>query len=92
MRFFVYLLECSDKSFYCGCTRNLEKRLAAHNEGRGAKYTRARRPLRLAYSERKGTLKAAMRRELEIKTFTRKQKEGLVAMGRKAVFRGNYKR
>ena len=78
MGFFVYLLECSDKSFYCGYTKNLGERVAAHNRGIGAKYTRAHRPVRLVFSEKKRTRSAAMGRELEIKSFSRKQKIGLV--------------
>ena len=83
MPFFVYLLECSDGSFYCGYTENLEARVAAHNNGTGAKYTRAHRPVRLVFSEKKRTRAAAMMRELEIKSFSRKQKIWLVRGKRK---------
>ena len=78
MPFFVYLLECRDKTYYCGFTKNLSQRVEAHNKGTGAKYTRARRPVKLIYFEKKKTLKAAMRREREIKSMSRKGKEKLV--------------
>ena len=74
MPYFVYLLECSNKTFYCGYTRNIERRVHAHNAGRGAKYTRSHRPVRLVYMERKRTLGSAMRRELEIKSFPKSRK------------------
>ena len=52
MSYFVYILECADKSFYIGCTNNLEKRLKQHNDSRwGAHYTKIRRPVELIYSE-----------------------------------------
>ena len=76
--FFVYLLKCSDESYYCGFTKNIEQRIEAHNSGKGAKYTRARRPVVLAYSEKKKTVLQAMRREREIKSFSRRQKEELI--------------
>ena len=51
MSWTVYLLKCADGTLYCGCTNNLTKRLAAHNRGQGAKYTRSRRPVALAWQE-----------------------------------------
>lgn len=78
MPFFVYLLECSDKSFYCGYTTDLEKRVAAHNEGRGARYTRTRRPVKLVFFQKLKTRSTALKRELEIKKFSRKQKQALI--------------
>ena len=78
MAFFVYLLECRDKSLYCGYTVDLKARLAAHNKGKAAKYTKPRRPVRLVYSEEKETKGEALRRELEIKSFSRRQKLELV--------------
>jgi len=74
MPYFVYLLECRDKSYYCGFTHNLGQRLLAHNKGRGGRYTRSHRPVKLVYFEEKRTMKAAMRREREIKTFRRSRK------------------
>jgi len=78
-KYFVYLLECRDKSYYCGFTKNIAQRLEAHNLGRGAKYTQARRPVKLVYSEALRTMKGAMRREIEIKSFSRKEKSVLIS-------------
>jgi len=79
MDFFVYLLECSDKSLYCGFAKNLEKRLGLHKNGTASKYTRARLPVKLVYFERTESLSSAMKREVEIKRLPRKKKLGLVA-------------
>ncbi len=76
---YTYILECRDGSFYTGWTNNLKKRLRSHNEGRGSKYTKARRPVRLVYYESYGTKQEAMRREYQIKRMTRRQKEKLLA-------------
>ena len=73
-KFFVYLLRCSDGSLYCGWTTDLQKRLAAHNSGLGAKYTRARRPVELVYFEEHPDKRLAMKREYEIKHLTRAEK------------------
>ncbi|MFH1235159.1 MAG: methyltransferase domain-containing protein [Candidatus Diapherotrites archaeon] len=75
--FHVYLAECRDGSLYCGWTDNLQKRIKAHNSGKGAKYTRAKKPVRLVYSEEFTGKPAAMRREFEIKKMARKEKERL---------------
>ncbi len=78
MTFFVYILECSDKTYYIGCTNNLEKRFHEHNAlKRGARYTKIRRPVILKYSEKFSTLRDARRRESEIKKWKRVQKEKL---------------
>ena len=71
---YTYILRCRDGSLYTGWTNNLERRLACHNEGKGAKYTRTRRPVELAYYEAFQTKEEAMRREWEIKHMTRKRK------------------
>lgn len=63
----VYLVRCSDASLYCGVSTDVEARVAAHNSGKGARYTRARRPVALVFSEPVGTRGDALRRELEIK-------------------------
>ena len=76
---YVYILECGDGSLYTGWTTDLEKRLAAHVAGRGAKYTRARGPVRMVYSEECDTKSGALRREAAIKALTRVQKQALVA-------------
>lgn len=73
-KFFVYLLRCSDGSLYCGWTTDLQKRLAVHNSGLGAKYTRARRPVELVYFEEHPDKRLAMKREYEIKHLTRAEK------------------
>ncbi len=75
MKFYVYILECADGSFYIGCTNNLEKRIKQHNESRwGAHYTKIRRPATLKYSEEFKILKEARKREAEIKGWRREKK------------------
>ena len=75
---YTYLLRCADDSYYCGWTNNPAGRLAAHNSGRGSKYTRSRRPVRMVYLECCSSRNEAMRREAEIKKLTRQQKEKLI--------------
>lgn len=75
---YTYILQCADGTLYCGWTNCLEKRLKAHNEGRGAKYTKSRRPVVLAYYEEFETKSEAMRREAAIKKLKREQKEALI--------------
>ena len=72
---YTYLLECSDGTLYCGWTNDLEKRVKAHNSGRGAKYTKSRRPVRLVWYE---TFES---REVKVKQLSRNQKDELVAHG-----------
>ena len=76
---YTYLLKCADDTLYCGWTNQLDKRLKAHNDGKGAKYTKARRPVALAYYEIFETKEEAMRREVAIKKLSRKDKLKLVA-------------
>ena len=71
---YTYLLECADKTLYCGWTNDLEKRVKAHNSGLGAKYTKPRRPVALVYYEEFETKEEAMRREAAIKRLTRYEK------------------
>ncbi|MFV0517110.1 MAG: GIY-YIG nuclease family protein [Aminipila sp.] len=81
MKNYVYILECNDGTFYTGWTVNLEKRIKSHNEGTGknaAKYTRARRPVKLVYSEALESKSEALKREAQIKRLTRQQKEKLI--------------
>ena len=78
MAYHVYLLECSDKTYYCGYTKDLSERIKRHNQGKGAKYTRARRSVKLVYSESFSSLKKALKRELEIKKLSRKKKQLLI--------------
>lgn len=76
---YTYLLECADNSLYCGWTNDLDKRVRAHNDGKGAKYTKPRRPVVLVYFEEFATKEEAMSREAAIKRLSRKEKERLVA-------------
>lgn len=64
---FVYILVCGDETLYCGYTNDLEARLAAHNSGRGAKYTKSRLPVQMVYHECFETKSEALRREAAIK-------------------------
>ena len=75
---YVYIVRCSDGTLYTGWTNNLELRIQAHNEGRGAKYTRARRPVELVYSETAPSKSEAMKRECEIKRLSRREKHELI--------------
>ena len=74
----VYIVECSDGTLYTGWTNNLEKRILAHNEGKGAKYTRSRTPVILRYFEKFETQSEARKRECQIKAMTRREKEMLI--------------
>lgn len=78
MACYTYIVECSDGTLYTGWTTDLDKRLAAHNSGKGAKYTRNRTPVRLVYYEEHTEKREAMRREYAIKQLTRKEKETLI--------------
>ena len=78
MAWHVYIIECSDGSLYTGITNDLDKRIAAHNDGRGAKYTKSRRPVRLRYSEPAADRKHASRREYAIKSLRKAAKMQLI--------------
>lgn len=75
---YTYIVKCSDGSLYTGWTNNLEKRIEDHNAGRGAKYTKARRPVVLVYKEEFSTKQEAMKREWEIKRLSRKEKLSMI--------------
>ncbi len=75
---YTYILRCADGTLYTGWTNDLEKRLAAHNAGTAAKYTRPRRPVTLVYQEAFPTKEEAMRREWQIKRLTRAEKLALI--------------
>lgn len=75
---FTYIVKCSDGTLYTGWTNDLDRRMKAHNDGKGAKYTKSRRPVVLAYFECFETKEEAMRREYEIKRLTRKEKMKLI--------------
>lgn len=74
----VYMLKCGDNSLYTGYTNNLEQRIAAHNEGKGAKYTRGRGPFQVVFVEKFPTKEEAMQKEYQIKQLSRKEKFQLV--------------
>jgi putative endonuclease len=75
----VYILECVDNTLYTGCTNNFEKRLQEHNNGKhGAKYTRARRPVKVVFKQQVASLAEGRKREAEIKRMTREEKLKLI--------------
>ncbi len=79
MNYFVYILECSDKTFYVGSTNNIERRFRQHNHAKsGAHYTKIRRPVVLMYKEVFMTYKEARAREAEIKRWKREEKIDLI--------------
>ncbi|MBU4483969.1 GIY-YIG nuclease family protein [bacterium] len=75
---YTYILKCSDLTYYTGITNNLKKRIEDHNKGTASKYTRARLPVKLAYSERKKSRSTASKREHEIKNLSRENKQILI--------------
>ena len=77
MRWFVYMLRCHDVSFYTGCTNNLTRRLALHQSGKGAKYTRSRLPVKLAWYEETDGKSEALRREAAVKRLSHAKKVSL---------------
>lgn len=79
----TYILRCSDGTLYTGWTNNMEKRLQAHNAGKGGKYTRTRTPVELVYLEKHETRQEAMSREMQIKQLSRKEKDKLIADAKK---------
>lgn len=78
-KFYVYILQCQDQTYYTGYTPDLKKRVDLHNKGRGAKYTRGRRPVKLAWCKEYRYFKRAFLMETRIKTLTREQKKILVS-------------
>jgi putative endonuclease len=76
--FFVYILECGDGTLYTGWTNAPAKRLAAHNDGKGARYTRGRGPVKMVFLEQHETKTAAMQREAAIKKLRRRKKMALI--------------
>lgn len=75
---YLYILRCGDGTLYTGITTDIPRRFAAHQEGKGAKYTRGRGPLHLVYQETCGTHSQALKRELEIKALPRQEKLALL--------------
>ncbi len=78
MAWFVYILKCRDGSFYVGMTDDPVRRIVAHNQGKGARYTRGRRPVSLVYWEKLSGRSEAQKREIEIKSFSKSKKQELV--------------
>lgn len=79
MPYYFYLARCSDHSLYSGSCVDLHAREAKHNEGKGAKYTRSRKPIKIIYHEEFQTLTEARKREAAIKKWSKAEKEALVA-------------
>lgn len=75
---YTYIIECADGSLYCGWTNDLDKRIADHNAGKGAKYTKPRLPVKLVYHEEFDTKEEAMSREWHIKQLGREEKLKLI--------------
>lgn len=79
MPYFVYLVQCADQSLYCGYTKDLQRRVDEHNDSKkGSKYTRAKRPVQLVYSEEYATLSEALKREYQIKQLSSQAKQALI--------------
>jgi len=78
---YTYILQCKDGSLYTGWTNNLKKRIEDHNAGKGARYTKARRPVRVVYYEIFKTKEEAMKREYTIKKLSRNEKLELIKLG-----------
>ncbi len=80
MTYYFYMLRCSDNSLYSGITTDLNRRVEEHNSGtsRSAKYTRAKKPVTLVYSEKHETKQAAMKREFQVKRLSKVKKEELI--------------
>ncbi len=77
---YVYIVQCKDESLYTGYTNDLKKRIQVHNSGKGAKYTRSRRPVHLVYWEECPDRSSALSREAEIKKLSREEKLKLVGL------------
>lgn len=75
---YLYILRCGDDTLYTGITKDIDKRFAAHSEGKGAKYTRGRGPLQIVYRECCGTHAQALKREYAVKKLTRMEKESML--------------
>jgi putative endonuclease len=83
----VYLARCADDTIYCGIAKDVARRIKRHNQGRGALYTRTRRPVVLMHVERAASNGAALRREAQIKKMSRSRKEALCVPAKKAAAR-----
>ncbi|MCE5003637.1 GIY-YIG nuclease family protein [Staphylococcus pseudoxylosus] len=78
---YIYIVKCKDGSLYTGYAKDVTQRIAKHNNGQGAKYTKIRRPVQLVYQEMFDTKSEALKREYEIKRYTRQQKLELISEG-----------
>lgn len=76
--YYCYILRCCDNSLYCGITNNLQERVNDHNNGKGSKYVRSRLPAILVYSEIHTNISSALKREIEIKKWSKKNKEAFI--------------
>ena len=77
-KFYVYIVECRNRTYYTGSTNSLEDRIKLHNKGRGAKYLRGKRPVELVYAKEYRYYKNALHAERNLKKLTRAQKEELI--------------
>lgn len=84
-KFWVYIVECADKTYYTGYTRDLEKRFKLHNSGNGARYLRGKNPVRLVYAKEYKYYKNAVRAEIDIKKRNRREKETMIKAGGKNI-------
>ena len=82
-KWYVYMVECGDGTIYTGITKDLARRVKQHTTGKGAKYTRGRGPIRLAYQETVQSYSEALRREYAVKQLTHRQKQELILQNRK---------
>ena len=78
LQWMVYIVECADGTWYTGCTNDVSARIATHNNGTGAKYTRSRLPVRLVYTEKQKDRSEALKREAAIKKLSKKRKTDLL--------------
>ncbi len=75
---FVYIIQCKDESFYIGVTDNIDRRFSEHSKGRGGRYTKLHKPLKIVYIEEFSTKIEALKREKQLKGWTREKKENLI--------------
>lgn len=77
-KYYVYIIECADGTYYTGYTTDIKKRIELHNSGRGAKYTRGRGPVKIKWRRYYRRFGSALKKEAEIKKMDRRHKEGLI--------------
>ena len=77
-KWYIYILRCADNTLYTGSTDDVERRVAVHNSGKGAKYTRGRTPVEVVYTEECESYSAALKREYAIKQLSRQEKWNLI--------------